>query len=155
SEIVNTIAAKALTITQADASILFRLDTGAHVLRAVTCCGPAGLRVDDLELPIGYGAWDLAASEQRPVWRANVHADPEQRLPAAVSARLGAEGLTAVLSVPLLAQGGEMFGSLWVLYREPRTFAKADTELLSAFGTQASVALENAGAFDRLAQQAM
>ena len=48
-----------------------------------------------------------------------------------------------------------MFGSLAVLYREPRSFTKADTELLSAFGTQASVALENAWAFDRLAQQSM
>src|SRR5262249_50071480 len=154
SEIIHTIAANGLMIARADASILFRLDARAQVLRAVTSSAPAGLRVDDLELPIGRGASGLAALEQQPVWTSNIHVDASLRLPADVAARLAGEGLTAVLAVPLLAPGGQVFGSLSVLYREPRTFARADVELLSAFGTQASVALEQAGAFDRLAQQA-
>jgi signal transduction histidine kinase/CheY-like chemotaxis protein len=155
SDIVHTIAAKGLAITQADASILFRLDARARVLRAVTCSGPAGLRIDDLELPIGRGPSGLAALEQRPVWTSNVHADPLLHLPGDVGARLARQGLTAALAVPLLTQGGEVFGSLSIFFRESRMFAKADVELLSAFGTQASAALENAGAFDRLALQAM
>src|SRR5207253_1323150 len=100
------------------------------------------------------GASGVAALEQRPVWTSNVHTDAALRLPAHVGVRLAREELTAILAVPLLAQGGQVFGSLSVLYREPRTFARADVELLSAFGAQASVALENAGAFDRLALQA-
>src|SRR6266436_4110938 len=154
SEIIRTIAAKGLTIMRADASILFRLDTRAQVLRGVTSCGSASLRVNDLELPIGRGASGVAALEQQPVWTSNVHTDAALRLPAHVGVRLAREELTAILAVPLLAQGGQVFGSLSVLYREPRTFARADVELLSAFGAQASVALENAGAFDRLALQA-
>src|SRR6266478_398737 len=120
----------------------------------VTSCGSASLRVNDLELPIGRGASGVAALEQQPVWTSNVHTDAALRLPAHVGVRLAREELTAILAVPLLAQGGQVFGSLSVLYREPRTFARADVELLSAFGAQASVALENAGAFDRLALQA-
>jgi hypothetical protein len=60
-EIAQTIAAKALTIAQADAAILFRLDERAHVLRAVTVSGTPGLRLDDLELPLGRGASGVAA----------------------------------------------------------------------------------------------
>src|SRR5262245_27894878 len=154
SEIIHTIAAKGLAIMRADASILFRLDPRAQVLRAVTSYGPAGLRVDDLELPIGRGASGLAAVEQQPVWTSNIHVDGSLRLPADVGERIARERLTAILAVPLLAPGGQVFGTLSVLYREPRTFVRTDVELLSAFGTQASVALENAGVFDRLALQA-
>src|SRR5262245_809235 len=153
-EIAQTITAKALTIAQADASILFRLDGRAHVLHAVTASGTAAPRVDGLALPLGRGASGMAAIEQRPVSTSNVHLDARLRLPDDVGARLAAEGLTAIIAVPLLAQRGQVFGSLSALYRESRTFTRADVELLSAFGTQASAALENAGAFARLAMQA-
>lgn len=155
SEILHAIATKGLTITQADSSILFRLDPQAELLHAVTCCGPASRGLESLRLRIGQGSGGLAALQERPVWTADVQAAPFPGLPADVSARLSAEGLTAILAVPLLAQGGEVLGSLWVLYREPRVFDEADVELLSAFGTQASAALENARAVDHLALKAM
>src|SRR5437899_3464927 len=153
-QLVKTIAVKGLAISQADASIVYQLDPRAQVLRAVTCCGVTGLTIDGLELPIGRGASGLAAYERRAVRPSNVHLGPILRLPPEVGERLARPGLTAVLAVPLLAQGGQVFGSLSVLYREPRTFAEADVQLLWAFGIQASVALENARAFDRLALKA-
>src|SRR5262249_34845410 len=88
SEIIHTLAATGLMIARADASILFRLDARAQVLRAVTSSAPAGVHVDDLELPIGRGASGLAALEQQPVWTSNIHVDASLRLPADVGARL-------------------------------------------------------------------
>ena len=49
---------------------------------------------------------------------------------------------------------GERFGELWVLYRQARGFTNGDFELFGAFGAQASVALENARAFEHLALKA-
>jgi signal transduction histidine kinase/CheY-like chemotaxis protein len=154
TEIVDTIASKGLTIAQADASVLFRFDAEAQVLRAVTSRGSAGVSFDGLELPIGHGPPGVAGLERRPVWISNIEAYEVPELPADVGARIAREGFRAMLSVPLLAHGGEVLGSLSVLYRGPRTFTDPDVQLLSAFGTQASAALENARAFDRLAAKA-
>src|SRR5262249_43037569 len=85
--------------------VLFRLDERAHVLRAVTASGTLGLRLDDLELPLGRGASGVAAMEQRPVSMSNVYLDTRLRLPDEVGARLAAEGLIAIVAVPLLALG--------------------------------------------------
>jgi signal transduction histidine kinase len=153
-EIVEMIASRGLTIAQADASVLFRFDAAAQVLRAVTSRGPAGVSFDGLELPIGHRPPGVASFERRPVWISNLQAYAVPELPLDVGARMARGGFRAMLSVPLLAHGGEVLGSLSVLYRRPRTFTDPDVQLLSAFGTQASAALENAHAFDRLAAKA-
>jgi len=154
TEIIDTIISKGLTIAQADASVLFRFDARARVLRAVMSRGSASVNFDGLELPIGHGPSGVAGLAQRPVWISNVHTDPVPELPTYVVARMAREGFGAMLSVPLLAHGGEVLGSLSVLYRGPRRFTVPDVQLLSAFGTQASAALENARAFERLATKA-
>jgi len=150
SEIIDTIAAKGLMIAQADASLLFRVDASGGMLRAVASRAPASLRLDDVTLPIERGASGLAALERSQVWTSTIDENGSPEFPGEFGARLRREGLTTMLAVPLLAHGGEVFGLLGVLYRAPRTFTGADVELLSAFGTQASAALKNAGAFDWL-----
>jgi two-component system NtrC family sensor kinase len=152
TDIIDSIARHGVAIAQADASILFRLD--GDTLRAVTCCGLTHLRADDLTMPLGRGASGLAVQERRPISTPDVRTDPLLRLPPDVSRQLDREGLTGVLAVPLFAQRNEVFGALSVLYRHRRTFDDADVELLAAFGTQASVALESVRAFDRLALKA-
>src|SRR5439155_1215849 len=47
-----------------------------------------------------------------------------------------------------------IYGALSVFYRRQREFAATDVELLEAFGTQASAALENGRAFGQLAVKA-
>ena len=151
-DIVDTIAAKGLVIAQADASVLFRVDARGEALRAAASRVPAGLCLDDVTLPVERAASGFAALEPYPV--SNVEENRFPGLPPDVGARLRREGLTTMLPVPLLAHGDEVFGLLLVLYRAPRVFTDADVELLSAFGTQASAALKNAAAFDRLAVKA-
>ena len=152
TDIIDSITRHGVAITRADASILFRLD--GDMLRAVSCCGFTKLRADDLRIPVGRGTSGLAVRERRPVATFDCRTDPLLRLPADVSVQMDREDLRAVLAVPLFAQRNEVFGALSVLYRRGRTFDDADIQLLAAFGTQASVALENVRAFDRLALKA-
>src|SRR5207249_7874009 len=68
--------------------------------------------------------------------------------------RMRSEGLRSVLAIPLLGQTGEVYGALSVFYLLRRDFTPGDVELLSAFGTQASVAIENGRSFDALERRA-
>jgi signal transduction histidine kinase len=155
TQIVETIAAKALEVTRAAGAILFRLDTAAQVVRAVTRAGSISPElVRGLELPIGQGASGMSVAQGRPVWTTNLQDDMSLPFPTEVRDRMRRDGLKAVLAVPLTMKTGETFGALSVFYREARGFAEADLELLGAFGAQASVALENARSFEHLALKA-
>jgi len=154
-EIVQTIATKAVEVIGADGAILFRLDNDAQIVRAVSRAGVISEHlVTGLELPVGHGASGLAVARRQAAWTHDLQVDDSIPFPDAVRARMRAEGLKAVIAVPLLVQTGEVFGALAVFFRYAREFGDADVELLSAFGTQASVALENARSFEQLALKA-
>jgi signal transduction histidine kinase/CheY-like chemotaxis protein len=110
--------------------------------------------VAGLELPVGQGASGLAVARRQPTWTANLQVDYTIPFPDPVRARMRQSGLKAVIAIPLLIQGGEVFGALAVFFRHEREFGDAEVELLSAFGTQASVAIENARSFEQLALKA-
>ena len=155
TQIVETIATKALEVTGAAGAILFRLDPTAQVVRAVTRAGGISPElVRGLELPVGQGASGMSVAQGRPVWTANLQEDMSLPFPADVRDRMRREGLKAVVAVPLTMKTGETFGALSVFYRDVHSFADADLELVGAFGAQASVALENARSFEHLALKA-
>ena len=155
AQTVETIVAKALDITRAAGAILFRLEREAQMVRAVARAGVISADlVRGLELPVGQGASGLAVAQGRPVWTPNLQDDATFPFPADVRERMGRDGLKAVLAVPVTMKNGGAFGALSVFYREARSFTVADLELLGAFAAQASVALENARAFEHLALKA-
>ncbi|MBI4607943.1 MAG: GAF domain-containing protein [Candidatus Rokubacteria bacterium] len=154
-QIVETIATKAREVSGADGAVLFRLDPKAQILRAVAHAGRITPEfVSGLELPIDTGLGGLAVAGRRPVWTANLQEDDRVPLPAEIRERVRREGLKAGLTIPLEIKSGEVFGTLSVYFREERQFADTDVQLLSAFGTQVAVAIENARAFDQLAVKA-
>lgn len=154
-QIVDTITLKAVEVSGADGAVLFRLDAQAWALRAVSRAGTITQEyITELELPVGTGLSGLAVKERRPVWTSNLQADDQVPLPAELKEWVRREGLKATLTIPLLIEGGGIFGTLSVYFAEEKEFSATDVELLSAFGTQASVALENAKAFDQLALKA-
>jgi signal transduction histidine kinase len=154
-EIVQTIAAKAVDVLGADGAILFRLDPDTRTVRALTRAGVIDEQlVAGLELPIGQGASGLAVARRRPAWTSNLNVDDDITWPQGVRTRMRDAGLKAVIAVPLLVQSGEPFGALAVFFRHEREFHDSDVELVSAFGAQASVALENARSFEQLALKA-
>lgn len=154
-ETMATIPEGALALLRADAALLLRLDARARMLRTVAHLGRISPQLAlALELPLGQGAAGLAAARRTPVWSADLHGGERLQFPDGVRERLRAEGLVAALAAPVLSPAGEIFGALVVLHRQAREFTEADVGLLAAFGTQASVAIENARAFERLAQRA-
>jgi len=97
----------------------------------------------DHTLELGEGVVGRAVAEGRPVWTADILNDPAVFLTPTSRARIAAVGSLAVLAVPLARREGSPFGGL-VVYREAGSrFTDEEVELLSAFGSQVAVALEN------------
>jgi signal transduction histidine kinase/ActR/RegA family two-component response regulator len=154
-EIVQTIATKAVEVLGADGAILFRLESTTQTVRAVSRAGIISQElVTGLELPVGQGASGLAVARRGPAWTPNLQTDYSIPFPDQVRARMRQDELKAIIAIPLLIQSGQIFGALAVFFRSEREFTDADIELLSAFGAQASVAIENARSFDHLALKA-
>ena len=156
TQIVDTITVKALEVSGAAAAILFRVDADAQVVRAVSWAGGVNAQVvGGLELPVVESVSGLSAAQGNGAWTVDLlHAEAAKRFPGALRVRMQREGLRVLLAVPLTMKTGERFGELWVLYRQARGFTNGDFELFGAFGAQASVALENARAFEHLALKA-
>ncbi|PYN05257.1 MAG: hypothetical protein DME07_00595 [Candidatus Rokuibacteriota bacterium] len=154
-EIADTIATKALEVSGADGAILFRYDARGGVLIAMSRAGSiSSTLVSGLALPLGQGASGVSVAERRAVFTSLLEDDPAVPFPHDVVTRMRSEGLRSVLAIPLLGQTGEVYGALSVFYLLRRDFTPGDVELLSAFGTQASVAIENGRSFDELTRRA-
>jgi signal transduction histidine kinase len=155
-EIADTIATKALEVCGADGAILFRYDQRAGMLIAISRAGAiSDTLVSGLALPLGQGASGVSVAERRAVFTSLLDDDPAVPFPRDVVIRMRGEGLRSVLAIPLTGQTGEVYGALSVFYLRQRDFTPADVELLSAFGTQASVAIENGRSFDELRRRAL
>ncbi len=150
-QIVDTITTKALEVSGADGAVLFQLDPETQVLRAVSGAGPLGQEyATGLELPRRIGVAGLAVAERQAVWTSNAQIDERIALTPEARERMSRQGLKACLSIPLVIERGKVFGTLSIYYREEREFADTDIELLSAYGTQVAVAIENARAYAEL-----
>jgi len=148
-QIIDTITTRALEVSGADGAILFQLDAKTQTLRAVSRAGEIGYG-PGFELPSGTSVAGLAVAGQRAVWTSNVLADDRIPLTPETREEASRQGLKAALSIPLLMERGKIFGTLSIYYRKEREFAETDIELLSAYGTQAAVAIENARAYAEL-----
>lgn len=94
------------------------------------------------------GTTAMAISERRPVWSADLLNDPAFTLSDGTRAGVAAEGYRSVLSVPFLA-GEATLGAL-VVYRDSvGTFTDDEVRLLGVFADQATIAIQNARAFER------
>src|SRR3989440_8162783 len=154
-QIADTIATKALEISGADGAILFRYDARGRVLIAMSRAGAiSDTLVSGLALPLGQGASGVSVAQRRAAFTSLLDDDPAVPFPREVVTRMRGEGLRSVLAIPLTGQTGEVYGALSVFYLRQRDFTPGDVELLSAFGTQASAAIENGRSFDALARRA-
>ncbi|HMH50937.1 MAG TPA: GAF domain-containing protein [Candidatus Acidoferrum sp.] len=154
-EIVQTITTKAVEVLAADGAVLFRLDADSRTAGVVSRAGVISDRfVTGLALSVEREDAGPAATQRRLTWTSALSADDALAVPETVRARMRQDGLETAMAMPLVVQSGETFGILAVFFRGQREFRDADVELLSAFGAQASVAIENARAFEQLAVKA-
>jgi len=94
------------------------------------------------ELSPGEGVAGLALAQGRPVWTADILADPAIQLRPETRARLAELGSRAVLAVPLVR--GRPFGALVVHREVGHRFDDREVGHLSMFASQVAVAVQNA-----------
>lgn len=92
------------------------------------------------------GATARAITERRPIWSADILADPDFDLSPSTRAFIGASGLRAVLAVPLLV-GERVLGAVLTVRDTLGPFSEEQVELAQAIATHAALALENAHLF--------
>lgn len=96
-----------------------------------------------LRLPVGVGLGGLVASTGRPEMTADYAPDARLTHVRDVDRRVAAEGLRAIVAVPL-QHGGESIGVLLSASRGVRRFVPQEVALFSSLAAHAAVAIENA-----------
>lgn len=98
--------------------------------------------------PPGIGVASHVVQTRRPYWVRDYRAATDIEHDIDFDRQTQAEGMVAVLGVPLTA-GNRVFGVLYAADREPRAFMQEEIALLSAYADHAAVALENARLYDQ------
>lgn len=128
-------------------------DSGNLTLKASEGTFSSGFKSARVPATTGVGARVVETGAAH--WVIDYLADTDLKHDASFDEVVRAEGMKAVLGVPLLI-GGTVVGVLYAADRSPRPFTVDEVAMLSAFADHAAVALENARLYaetrDALAQ---
>ena len=147
-KVLEVIVDSAMTLTGAQRAVVFELD------RAGGCVRARAIRGIDMEqgfaLRLGQGAAGASADRLRPVWSADVLAQPLPGFDEPLEASgmyLGAlarqYGFRGVLGVPVISRETAL-GSVCVYWDEVHEPDEREIRLLAALARQAAIALDNA-----------
>jgi len=125
-------------------SALFELEPASGSLVCVAEAGkPDSVTWIGKRFGPGEGVTGRAIAEGRPVWTSDLLGDPRIVVPPWMRERAREAGYAGVAAVPLTIQG-EVIGALSISDAYKRVFTDDEIGLLSAFGDQAALALQNA-----------
>jgi len=150
AEVLYLIMLHANRVTNSAASTLMLVDdeTGDLVFSVPT--GPQEDRLIDIRIPRGKGIAGWVAENEEPLLVADVREDP--RFYAKIDEKFGFE-THSLLCVPLKAKT-KLIGVLEAINKQNGgSFTKEDELLLSMFGYQAAVAIENARLYSELKEE--
>ncbi|MBI2525508.1 MAG: GAF domain-containing protein [Candidatus Rokubacteria bacterium] len=134
-------------------SMLHRFEPATGALVCVAAAGELDAsRWLGQAAPVGVGLAGLAVAEGRPMWCADILADPRLVVPGWLRAWVELDGGRAAIAVPLKAHG-ETVGALVLADLPGRSFTEQERLMLSAFADQAALALRNAGLFAETARR--
>ncbi|MGW6445734.1 helix-turn-helix domain-containing protein [Lentzea sp. NPDC055074] len=107
-----------------------------------------------LRLPRTGGLGNLVVTDRAPFWTRDYLRDDQIRHDEQIDEVVRAEGLNAMMAVPLSHETG-VFGTLYVAERKVRPFSADERSLLGSLGVLAGAAIENVRRLDlALARQA-
>jgi GAF domain-containing protein len=139
-----------LEVLRAKRANLYRLDAESGTLTCIACSDDADpLRWRGRMVGRGEGTTGRAVELGHVVSTTDLLVDPHLKLPEWAEETLRQDALRAVASVPLKV-GDKIIGALNIADEVGRIFTPAQLELLTAFGDQAAVAIENAGLYTAL-----
>lgn len=104
----------------------------------------------NIRMPLGEGVLGAVATGEAPAQSADYPSDESKSHLESSDAAVAAEGVRAIMGVPLRAEG-KVIGALLVADRHPHPFSSDDIALMESIGTHAAVALENARHFSEMA----
>ena len=143
-KVLDLVVRSAAKLLNSEAGSLLLLDDESGDLVFQISSGPAGEKLVGMRMPAGKGIAGAAFSENRPVITHDTHKD--QRWDSSFD-RKAEFSTQSIIAVPLNARG-RTIGVLEVLNRkDARAFNREDSDLLTAFGAQAAIAIENAQLF--------
>ncbi len=142
-EVMEAALGQTLSAMDLEAGAAFRLDESGETLRLMAHHGFPETFIAEVEsLPIRASLAAQARESGLPVIRP-VRAYP----PGPLRRLLELEGITSVISVPLLARD-ELLGVLNLVSRTERTLTQEEQSLLASIGQQTGLALENARLYE-------
>ncbi|WP_190242965.1 helix-turn-helix domain-containing protein [Arthrobacter globiformis] len=112
--------------------------------------GAATALFRNIRMPLGEGVLGAVATGEAPSQSADYLVDQTKSHLESSDAAVAAEGVRAIMGVPLRAEG-KVIGALLVADRHAHTFSSDDVALMESIGTHAAVALENARHFTEMA----
>ncbi|QHK18570.1 GAF domain-containing protein [Pseudarthrobacter psychrotolerans] len=104
----------------------------------------------NIRIPLGEGVLGAVATGGSPAQSADYLADASKSHLKLSDTAVDAEGVKAIMGVPLRAEG-QVIGALMVADRHAHEFSRDDVALMESLGTHAAVALENARHFSEMA----
>ncbi|WP_455836129.1 helix-turn-helix domain-containing protein [Pseudarthrobacter siccitolerans] len=123
-------------------------ETGESYVRVTDGATTAMFR--NIRMPLGEGVLGAVATGEAPAQSADYLLDETKSHLESSDAAVAAEGVRAIMGVPLRAEG-KVIGALLVADRHAHDFSSDDVALMESIGTHAAVALENARYFTEMA----
>ncbi|WP_257231834.1 helix-turn-helix domain-containing protein [Streptomyces sp. Rer75] len=151
-ELLDTITCHARRLLNFDmAYVSLRLpDRGSYVRNSdgETTANSVGLEIDS-----GFGLGEWAQTKQAPFWTSDYLADDRFPHSRKIDEVVSAEGLHAVLAVPM-SQGSTVLGALYGAHREVRHFTPDDVSLLRSLAVLSAFAIEEIRRMGRIQARA-
>lgn len=144
-QVLAAIVRRGRQLLTSDAAYLMLIDEEHHDTFMRVTEGTQTPEFMSIRLAYGDGIGGLVAKTGTPHWTADYETDP--RLAASLGPIVRAEGLRAILGVPLKV-GSEVIGVLFASDRRSRRFEHNEVALLSSLADHAAIALENASLFE-------
>ncbi len=145
-QVLDLIAGQTVVLTGMDMAAIFELDESRQELTITASYGLSPEFVSAVRVPVGEATAGLTVQRGRPVRVVDVTKSDYSPL---WLARAEEEGYRSVVGVPLVSHR-RVLGALLAFSREVRELPDDLVELLSAFATEAAIAIDNA----RLYQEA-
>ncbi|WP_347110928.1 GAF domain-containing protein [Paenarthrobacter sp. S56] len=122
--------------------------TGESYIRVTDGAATALFR--NIRMPLGEGVLGAVATGEAPAQSPDYLNDKTKSHLESSDAAVAAEGVKAIMGVPLRVEG-KVIGALLVADRHAHSFSSEDVALMESIGTHAAVALENARHFTEMA----
>ncbi len=145
--VLEVIAKKTCSLMGAEMSYIALADGERQEVRVRVTEGMRGEAMKRMVLKYGEGVGGYVAATRTPLLVDNYPKDPRPK-PPGIADLAATEDIISIISVPMFTRAG-LVGVLFAASRQEAVFSNSQMDLLTALGTQAAIAIENAHLFEQ------